>query len=80
MRKLTMQEIEKFASRKGVRKIAVENFLMSLDPFLTESQQLYNLSVDIRLYKWNSATARAIRDGIGLAYEQKPITEQMRLF
>ena len=29
LRELTVKEIEKLASRKGVKRIAVENFLMS---------------------------------------------------
>lgn len=30
MQELDLHEIEKFASLKGVRKVAVENFLMSM--------------------------------------------------
>jgi len=30
MRELTMEEIEKLATRPGVKKIAVENFLMTV--------------------------------------------------
>jgi len=62
MRELTKSEIKRFASRKGVRKMAVENFLSSMpsDP----SDALRNLEYDARLYNWNAATEEAIRDGI----------------
>ena len=64
LRKLSREEIEKYASRKGVRRIAVENFLMTNDNNADVSTALANLDMDIRLYHWNSATASAIRDGI----------------
>ena len=51
-------EINKLASRKNVRKIAVENFLMPLgnSPMIAR----YNLQCDARSYKWNSPTVQAI--------------------
>jgi len=65
MKKLTFNEIEKFASKKGVRRIAVENFLMSMgtNPMYAEA----NLDMDTRLYGWDLKTRNAIRAGIGLA-------------
>jgi hypothetical protein len=63
MRELTNDEIEKLSSRKGVKKIAVENFLSSLDD-LSVSDAYSNLRLDTRMYKWNSATVKAINDGI----------------
>lgn len=64
MSNLTKEEIEKFASRKDVRRIAVENFLMSMSD---EAFANYlNLDMDARLYKWNIATVKAIKDGIAL--------------
>lgn len=62
---LTDEQIEELANREGVRKIAVENFLTSLGG-LTKGEALANLKMDAKLYKWNSATQKAIRDGIKL--------------
>ena len=71
MRQLTIPEINKLASRKNVRKIAVENFLMTMgDNPLAAS---INMGYDADMYKWNSATVRAIKDGIVLA--KKPLKE-----
>jgi len=69
VRMLTPERIEELARQKGVRKIAVENFLMSLDLALPMSVQLANLALDARLYGWNSATIEAIRQGIAEAYQ-----------
>lgn len=73
MRKLTIQEIEKFASRSGVRKIAVENFLMSMgdSPMFART----NLTRDAGLYAWNAKTVMAIDDGITLAMKNQ-ITDE----
>lgn len=65
MRKLTLKEIEGFALREGVRRIAVENFLMSMGS--DELSALGNLGLDTQLYNWNAETVRAIKDGIRLA-------------
>jgi len=67
MRELTMVEIDKLASRAKVKKIAVENFLITLTSNPDTSCALANLNMDARLYKWNAATQKAIRDGIKLA-------------
>lgn len=64
LRKLSQKEIEKYASRKGVRRVAVENFLMTNDNNPDIMAALMNLDMDIRLYHWNATTACAIRDGI----------------
>ena len=71
MRELTIPEINKLASRKNVRKIAVENFLMSMGD--NEFEAILNLGYDRDLYKWNNETVKAIKDGIVLA--QKPLKE-----
>jgi len=55
--------IELMATRKGVRKIAVENFLGSLDG-LQGWEIIANLKNDARLYKWNATTVNAIKAGI----------------
>ena len=65
---LTAEQIEKLASRKGVKRIPVENFLGSLDGsnFL---DALANLNMDSRLYGWNAATIKALQDGITLTFK-----------
>lgn len=65
MRKLTNEEIQKFATKTGARKIAVENFLMSMGE--NENDARSNLELDTNLYKWNAATRNAILAGINLA-------------
>lgn len=60
---LNFKRIEELASKKKVRRIAVENFLMSLEG-LTQRDAMANLSMDARLYKWNAPTQAAIRTGI----------------
>ena len=65
MRNLTSEEIEKFASRKGVKRIAVVNFLSTMGD--NDFYARGNLSMDAGLYKWNAATYKAISAGITLA-------------
>jgi len=67
LRELKVEEIKKFSSRKGVKKIAVENFLLSVHNNVTKSVALDNLFYDAKIYKWNAATVKAILDGINLA-------------
>ena len=71
MRQLTIPEINKLASRKNVRKMAVENFLMTMGDNLVKAR--FNLSADTKYYKWNSVTVQAINAGIALA--KKPLKE-----
>jgi len=71
MRELTMEEIEKLATRPGVKKIAVENFLMTVHHNTAVHTALYNLAMDAKLYRWNRATVNAIRAGIKLAQTEK---------
>lgn len=66
---LSQEQLEKLASRKNVRRTAVENFLSSLPldgrmPYGDRGNAEANLSSDAQAYGWNSATVRAIRDGI----------------
>jgi hypothetical protein len=63
---LSSTDITKLASRKGVRKIAVENFLGTLgsEGPAGRSGALQNLYSDAASYKWNSATVSAITSGI----------------
>lgn len=71
LRELTLEEIKRLASRKGVKKRAVENFLMTLTANRDSSTAYANLALDARLYHWNSATVKAIARGIELA--SKPL-------
>ena len=71
-RALTELEIDLLAHSKGVRTIAVENFLGSLPLDIPKSGQMLNLANDARSYGWNEATVAAIAAGIGLAYRGRP--------
>lgn len=64
---LSSEVIAKLAARKGVRKIAVENFLFSMTGDASEC--FNNLEMDARMYKWNAATYKAISDGIAKAFK-----------
>ena len=68
MRQLTDAEVAKFATRKGAKRIAVENFLGTLDERAGLYGNRQNLYADARSYGWNAATFEAIRQGIGLAF------------
>ena len=63
---LTNEQIEKLAAGKGVRRVAVENFLGTLSG--DRGADLRNQGLDSRLYRWNMQTCAAIRTGIKLAY------------
>ena len=62
---LTTEKIQELASRKGVRRIAVENFLSTLGT-LSRFEATQNLYMDAAAYNWNAATITAIREGIEL--------------
>jgi hypothetical protein len=72
-RALTGEEIDRFAGRPHVKRIAVENFLMSVqhdgsggyDPRRNAEA---NLKMDAVAYKWNSATVVAILDGLAMIF------------
>lgn len=63
---ITSEQIKKLCARKGVKVIAVQNFLHSL--YGKQSDCYSNLEMDASLYKWNAATQKAIRDGITLHF------------
>lgn len=67
MRRLTVPEIERFATRKGVRRLAVENFLMTCHYSKNSHDAYENARADARSYKWDSNTLAAVIDGIALA-------------
>ena len=62
MRELNKDEITTFANRNGAKKIAVENFLMSMGT--NEICALFNMDSDRTLYSWNRETVDAIESGI----------------
>ena len=64
MLKLDRTYIEELASGGGVRRIAVENFLMTVANNPSIEAALMNLVMDAGLYHWNAATVNAIRKGI----------------
>jgi hypothetical protein len=51
--------------RKGVKVIAVQNFLGSMGG--NKSDNYGNAEMDTRLYGWNAPTRNAIYKGIGMA-------------
>lgn len=69
MRQLTIPEIKNFANRKGVKQIAVENFLMTMGD--NDLIALANMGFDVYIYGWNNETREAIKAGITLA--KKPL-------
>ncbi len=64
--KLAFDKIETLASMSGVKRVAVENFLMSMDG-LTRDEARANLEQDTVVFRWNTATGRAIQQGIEMA-------------
>ena len=67
MRKLTIEEIEKLASRRNVKRIAVENFLATVTNNTNAFFARLNLGRDAAIYDWNHETVAAIEDGIRMA-------------
>jgi hypothetical protein len=66
-------EIERFASRDGVDKEDVEEFLDTVGEAGTEGDTLLNLYYDARLYNWNISTVLAIEAGIQSAYSKEAV-------
>jgi len=60
---LTAERISELAGGKGVKRISVYNFLVSLGS-LTAVEAFGNLDLDARLYGWNGETRTAIAKGI----------------
>jgi hypothetical protein len=65
---ITTAQIETLASRTGVRRIAVENFLSTVGQAGSAFNEKQNLRADASAYKWNAATQAAISRGIDLHY------------
>lgn len=66
---LTRNELSTLADRPGVKRVAVRNFLGTLEGLNYEAA-LMNLDLDARLYHWDYPTRQAIRDGILLHFEK----------
>lgn len=60
---LTPEFIQSLATREGVRQIAVENFLITLNG-MTYQEAVGNCELDAASYRWNYETQAAIREGI----------------
>jgi len=69
MRSLTINEIEELASRPGVRRVVVENFLGTMADY-GEVAARANLKRDGKMYQWSPATVAAIEDGIRIATDE----------
>jgi hypothetical protein len=67
--------IKQLSTRKGVRGIAVENFLGTLHVNDSKNDALLNLEQDSRLYRWKPETVQAIRAGIDAAEESVDVVE-----
>ena len=68
---LTEKQIDELASGKGVRRIAVENFLATVEVNRNAVEAIQNLRYDAGCYRWNDATCKAIRKGIELNFAPK---------
>lgn len=60
---LPLSRVVELSQRDGVDEEAAANFLATMDG-LTQSEALANLERDALLYGWNTATGRAIQQGI----------------
>lgn len=83
LKPLSLEQIKNFASRPGVREIAVGNFLGTVHNCITPDNAFLNLIKDAKLYRWNDATVNAIVDGILAAVdllqedEDEPIPDEV---
>jgi hypothetical protein len=68
MGRLTAEQIELLASREDARRVAVENFLSTVDPLDGPGAAFVNMRADARSYKWNESTVDAIRTGLVLIF------------
>ncbi len=67
-RRLFSVELEMLCRAPGVRRIAVENFLSSVDFSMPLHFHLANLKMDSKLYGWKDATILAIYCGLKKMY------------
>jgi len=70
MKENEIQKILKEWEPHGAKRIAVENFLGSMDDITEETRMgtKANLMMDANLYRWNWATCMAITEGIEKSY------------
>lgn len=64
MSSLTAERIGKLASRRGVDRIAVVNFLSTIAANKDAMCAWGNADADARSYRWSPETLAAIREGI----------------
>lgn len=69
---LSPQRINELANRKGVNRVAVINFLSTLNANPTYLSAIQNLDADAKSYRWSFETIKAIRVGI-VEYFRKSI-------
>ncbi len=69
MKKLTIEEIEKFSEGPNVRKEEVENFLIKM--YSGVPTAIENLVLNAKSDKWNNETIEAVLNGILYAGELK---------
>ena len=65
-----MNKIEQLANKTGVKTIAVQNFLISVDSNGSVGNALANLESDTRMYKWDARTVNAIQKGIMIYFDK----------
>jgi hypothetical protein len=75
---LETKDIEELASRTGVSRRDVENFLDTVGQAGTEEGDLLSLYYDARLYAWDISTILAIEAGIRLAYSDRVPVEKVQ--
>ena len=61
---LSNERIEELASNKGVKRIAVLNFLGTVGANECVEYAYLNLDMDMHMYSWNQLTVDAIKKGI----------------
>lgn len=73
---ITNRQLEKLANGKGVKEVAVWNFVGTCDNCGSRMYANMNLNEDARMYKWNQATINAIKKGIDIVYDNMMKTRQ----
>lgn len=70
LRPLFPSEIEEFASRRGVNKIAVKGFLSFIELNETPDAATVNLRLYLKTHKMSKATIKTIEEGINRAIKR----------
>ena len=70
LRVLFPSEIDEFVSRRGINKVAVRNFLSSIEFSETPDAAIINLKFYSKTHNLNRATIKAIEDGINRAVKR----------